>query len=249
MNRSVRRRQQGLEYGLYLLGMQAVNYGIDKIPSVTLFGVIAQALLYIGVIQVPWNSEDVCISAVKIFKYRDWRSFIFSNFEHGSDMHLYYNMVSFILKGAYLERMYGSVNFGILIGVISLGCSALYVGLSWILTQLTADYSYYTTCAIGFSAVLFALKVIVVCEERDRPHDVGGLRVPSRFAVWAELILIHLLVPNASFVGHLGGILVGCIYCYLPIGAVIDNIIYGITRKPIIHEEAFYFRRRSMFFS
>lgn len=44
MNRSVRRRQQGLEYGLYLLGMQAINYGIDKIPSVTLFGVIAQVI-------------------------------------------------------------------------------------------------------------------------------------------------------------------------------------------------------------
>ncbi|XP_057330300.1 rhomboid-related protein 4-like [Microplitis mediator] len=248
MSRNVRRRQPGLEYGLYLLGMQAVNYGVDKIPPVTLLGVIVQALLYIGMIQVPWNSEDVCISAVKIIKYKDWRSFIFSNFEHGSDMHLYYNMVSFIFKGAYLEPMYSSANFGILLGILSLGCSGMYVFLSWLLMQITADYSYYTTCAIGFSAVLFALKVIVVCEERDRLHDVGGFRVPSKFAVWAELVLIHLLVPNASFVGHLGGILVGCIYCYSFLGAIIDSKINMITGRPIVHEEAFYRRRSSLFF-
>lgn len=197
-------------------------------------------------IQVPWNSEDVCISALKIIKNKDWRSFIASNFEHGSDMHLYYNMISFILKGGYLEPKYYSINFGILIGILSLGCSTMYVGLSYGLMQMTADWSYYTTCAIGFSAVLFALKVIVICEERDRLHDVGGFRVPSKIAVWVELILIHILVPNASFVGHLGGILVGCIYCYTFIGTCIDNIINSITGKPIIHEEPFY-RRRSWF--
>ncbi|KAG7200867.1 hypothetical protein KM043_003230 [Ampulex compressa] len=92
------RRQQGLQYGIYLLGMQALNFGLDKIPPATLIGIIIQALLYTGMIQVPWNPEEVCISAVKIIKYRNWRSFIMSNFEHGSDMHLYYNMVSFILK-------------------------------------------------------------------------------------------------------------------------------------------------------
>ena len=36
------RRQQGLQYGIYLLGMQALNYGIDKIPPVTLITIIAQ---------------------------------------------------------------------------------------------------------------------------------------------------------------------------------------------------------------
>lgn len=46
MSRNIRRRQPGLEYGLYLLGMQAVNYGVDKIPPVTLLGVIVQVFKY-----------------------------------------------------------------------------------------------------------------------------------------------------------------------------------------------------------
>lgn len=205
-----------------------------------------QALLYIGLIKVPWNAEEACISTLKILKHRDWRSFFISNFEHGSDMHLYYNMISFILKGSYLEPMYGTGNFVILIGILSASCSAMYVFLGYALTQITGDYAYYTTCAIGFSAVIFALKVIVVCEEHDRLHEVGGLRVPSKFAVWTELVLIHLLVPNSSFVGHLGGILVGCLYCYTFIGELIDGKIHLLTGKPIIHKEDFY-RRRSSF--
>ncbi|KAF3423299.1 hypothetical protein E2986_07976 [Frieseomelitta varia] len=245
--RPTQRRQQGLQYGIYLLGMQALNYGIDKIPPVTLITIIAQVLLYVGLIKVPWNAEEVCISAVKIFKYRDWNSFLMSNFEHGSDMHLYYNMVSLILKGSYLEPMYGTINFVILLAILSCGCSAMYVGLGYALMQLTGDYGYYTQCAIGFSAILFALKVIVVCEEYDRIQDVGGLRVSSKIAVWVELILIHLLVPQSSFIGHLGGILVGCIYCYTFIGEMIDNIIYTVTGTPIIHEEQFYRRRSSLF--
>ncbi|CAK9795334.1 Rhomboid-related protein 4 [Anthophora plagiata] len=245
--RPVQRRQQGLQYGVYLLAMQALNFGIDKIPPATLITIILQVLLYVGVIKVPWNAEEVCISAIKIFKYHDWNSFIVSNFEHGSDMHLYYNMISLILKGSYLEPMYGTMNFVTLLVIFSLGCSAMYTGLGYALMQLTGDYGYYTQCAIGFSAVLFALKVLVVCEEHDRIHDVGGFRVPSKIAVWVELILIHLLVPQSSFIGHLGGILVGCLYCYTFIGEIIDNIICTVTGTPIIHEEQFY-RRRSSFF-
>lgn len=241
--RPAQRRQQGLQYGVFLLLMQAQNFGIEKIPPATLITIIVQVLLYIGFIEVPWNAEDACISAVKVFKYRDWRSFFVSNFEHGSDMHLYYNMISLILKGYYLEPMYGTMNFAVLLAILSLGCSAMYASLGYGLMQVTGDFGYYTQCAIGFSAVLFALKVIVVCEEHDRIQNVQGFRVPSKFAVWLELILIHLLVPQSSFIGHLGGILVGCLYCYTFVGIIIDNVINTITGTPIIHEEQFYRRR------
>lgn len=205
-------------------------------------------MLYTGLIKVPWDAEEACISAIKIIKYKDWRSFFLSNFEHASDMHLYYNMFSFILKGAYLEPIYGTINFVLLLVILSTGCSVMYVSLGYMLMQLTGDYGYFTTCAIGFSATLFALKVIVLCEEHDRLHNVSGFIVPSKLSVWVELILIHLLVPNSSFVGHLGGILVGCLYSYTFVGEIIDNLIHMITGKPIIHKEEFY-RKRNMLFT
>lgn len=196
---------------------------------------------------MPWNAEEVCISAKKVLTYKDWRSFFLSNFEHGSDMHLYYNMISFILKGSYLEPIYGTTNFVFLLIILATGCSTMYVSLGYMLMQLTADYAYFTTCAVGFSAILFALKVIVLSEEHDRLYNIMGFQVPNKLAVWVELILIHLLVPNSSFMGHLGGILVGCLYSYTFVGETIDNIIYAITGKPIIHEEQFYRRRSRLF--
>ena len=36
--------------------------------------------------------------------------------------------------------------------------------------------------------------------------------IPTRYACWAELVLIQMMVPNASFTGHLAGILVGVLY-------------------------------------
>ena len=59
---------------------------------------------------------------------------------------------------------------------------------------------------------------------------LSGLAVPARWAVWAELVLIHVLVPGASFIGHLAGILVGLAYTYGPLEYLVsclDKMIGG----------------------
>lgn len=46
--------------------------------------------------------------------------------------------------------------------------------------------------------------------------QVMGFRIHTRFAAWLELVLISVLVPNASFLGHLCGILAGILYVEVP---------------------------------
>jgi len=51
--------------------------------------------------------------------------------------------------------------------------------------------------------VLFALKVVT--NYMDPPgvkHVMGIFPVPTKLACWAELVLIHIMVPNASFLGE-----------------------------------------------
>jgi rhomboid domain-containing protein 1 len=99
------------------------------------------------------------------------------------------------------------------------------VGLDVALANVLDDPSYLYTCAAGFSGVIFALKVLTTYE---LPHEtsmvMGILPVPMRYACWAELILIQLLVPNASFTGHLAGIIVGLLYVKGPLKPIMNGI-------------------------
>lgn len=102
-------------------------------------------------INVPWSKWDVCISAEKVLKTKDYRRFILSTFEHGDDMHLYYNMISFIIKGRTLERRYGSSNFFVLLVFLVLTTNSFYVALGKFGSEFLDDYSMMKSCAIGFS--------------------------------------------------------------------------------------------------
>lgn len=110
-----------------------------------------QTLLYMGLINVPWEKEDVCISANAIIKGRDWRRLLLSALEHGDDMHLYYNMASFLIKGRSLERRYGSKNFGFILVFLTLLTSCVYVMLGQMMSEIMESQVYMNSCAIGFS--------------------------------------------------------------------------------------------------
>ena len=109
----------------------------------------------------------------------------------------------------------GSVEFASMVTAL-LGMSQ---GITLLLARsllLFFDYekAYYHEYAVGFSGVLFAMKV-VLNSQSDNYTYVHGLMVPARYAAWAELILIQMFVPGVSFLGHLGGILAGILYLKL----------------------------------
>lgn len=56
-----------------------------------------------------------------------------------------------------------------------------------------------------------------------------GFRVHTRYAAWLELVLISVVVPNASFLGHLCGILAGILYVEAPIVLLVLNLFTGIS--------------------
>ncbi|CAM9662543.1 unnamed protein product [Choristocarpus tenellus] len=143
----------------------------------------------------------------------DLRRLLLSAFLHGDDLHLYYNMASLLLKGVTLELSLGSMAFARTIIFTLLVSHGLVVAIAWTLFNFLDVPGPYQSCSIGFSAVLFALKYIISC--RSPPGTsvrVMGLTVSARHAAWLELALISALVPNASFLGHLCGILAGILH-------------------------------------
>lgn len=166
-----------------------------------------------------------CIHPYKIiraFQYdREilWNRLFLSSIIHTNDMHLYYNMLSLAWKGINLENEVGSHTFLWMV-VFSLVVShCLLVLLSYCLYTYCGlnDYSSgMSTCAVGFSAVLFSLKYIWN-SKASNISNVMGINVPTKYAAWLELVVTSLITPNASFLGHLAGILAGVLYVHGPI--------------------------------
>ncbi|KAJ1388188.1 hypothetical protein B484DRAFT_459805 [Ochromonadaceae sp. CCMP2298] len=134
---------------------------------------------------------------------------------HADDMHLYYNMLSLCWKGVNLETQLGSAAFLKLVIFSVLTAHALLVLGSLAMHQLGLPeaVSGYHSCAVGFSAVLFSMKAVWNASapgETTLPYI--GIRMPTKYAAWGELLLASLLSPRASFIGHLAGILAGQLY-------------------------------------
>ncbi len=103
------RPRDGRNYmGLFLLLLQVAQIGWDNIPPVTLLVGIVNVLIHYG--KLPLGIYDVCIGAGAVWhKFQsEWSRLILASFWHVDDIHLYYNMVSLLIKGRELEPRLGA---------------------------------------------------------------------------------------------------------------------------------------------
>ncbi|CAI5716776.1 unnamed protein product [Peronospora destructor] len=140
---------------------------------------------------------------------------VVSGLIHVDDWHLYHNMISFLWKGYNLEYKLGSVCFLFTISYLLVLCHALVVVGALVLATEFQIPGPLHQCSVGFSGVLFALKVLL---NHNSPafSSIYGFQVPTKYAAWLELVVIHFLVPRSSFMGHMCGILAGYVLVYSP---------------------------------
>ena len=219
------RRRRGPGIGLLFLLSQLYIIGFNRIPPVTLSFIGINVAVYLGLLNDLPSLGKACVSAQHVWFNGEWKRLLFAAFYHLDDFHLYYNMASFVWKGISLEGRMGSSKFLYILAVFTVLTNVVLVGLDLALANITGNFSYIYSCAAGFSGVIFALKVLTTYNLPSGVSMVMGMfPVPMRWACWAELVLIQLLVPNASFTGHLAGILVGLMYVKGPLKYVMDTV-------------------------
>ncbi|KAL2095852.1 hypothetical protein ACEWY4_008000 [Coilia grayii] len=233
----MRRRQHGSNLGLLLLASQIFQVGMDNIPPVTLATLGFNVYLFFFPAAPLMNA---CVSLQEAYWRGDWRRLLLSPFHHVDDWHLYFNMTSLIWKGMKLERRLGGPWFAYLLSVFSLLTGLVYLLLEAGLTELTDDWSYGRQCAVGFSGVLFGLKVVNNHYNPGGVTNVMGVPVASRYACWVELVLIHILNPGTSFVGHLAGILVGLLYTMGPLKKAMKTCAGVVTSGGFTRPSTYY---------
>ncbi|XP_076002718.1 rhomboid-related protein 4 [Genypterus blacodes] len=222
----MRTRQRGSHLGLLLLASQLFQVGMENIPPVTLAVLGLNAYLYMFPAAPLMKA---CVSVQEAYWESDWQRLLLSPLHHVDDWHLYFNMVSFLWKGMRLERQLGGAWFVYLLVVFSLLTGVVYLGLEAALTELTQDPFYSVQCAVGFSGVLFALKVLSNHYHPGGTTYVMGLSVSNRYASWVELVLIHVTAPGTSLIGHLAGILVGLLYTTGPLQKIMKMFAGIVT--------------------
>ncbi|XP_002966977.2 rhomboid-like protein 14, mitochondrial [Selaginella moellendorffii] len=191
---------------------------LERKPPVTAALILANVIVYLrpgSLHEVLPSIEEVCLSPYLVLRNFDVKRLLLSAFYHVDEAHLFYNMISLLWKGVQLEGRMGSPKFASMVALL-LGMShGLMVLLGTLVSTLTDSPAPYTSCAVGFSALLFALKVVL---NHNSPANaiVYGFVVPARFAAWAELVLVQMFMPGASFLGHLSGILAGLLYVRAP---------------------------------
>jgi len=208
--------------GLLLLFLQVSQAGLNRIgPATGLVMALCVGIFYLPAF-LPFPHElflallptNACIGSRAVWEHMQWHRLVIAPLVHADEMHLVYNMGSLLWKGMQLEQRMGTKRFGLLLVMFTLLSSVLMVVGSVALAQFLHISSFYYECAVGFSAVLFALKVVLFYESPNSYHQVSFLPflVPGKYVAWAELVVIQLLVPRASFFGHLCGILAGLSY-------------------------------------
>ncbi|KAM7104105.1 rhomboid-related protein 4 isoform 6-T7 [Molossus nigricans] len=189
----MQRRSRGLNAGLLLLLSQIFHVGISNIPPVTLAALAVNIWFFLSPLKPLLGS---CLSVEKCCQEREWQRLLLSPFHHADDWHLYFNMVSLLWKGIHLERRLGSRWFAYVVTTFSLLTGLVYLVLEFALAEFMDEPGFKRNCGVGFSGVLFALKVLNNHYCPGGFVRVLGFPVPSRFGCWAELLAIHLVTPG-----------------------------------------------------
>lgn len=234
-------RRGGGGLGLLLLGMQMMNFfsflsRSDRFFPVTLAVMAMNVVPHLRPrgLRVAWPSiQQACISVKGVWFNQEWKRLFVSPFLHANDYHLYYNMASFMWKAVTLERHFGSAYFAYMVGVFSVATGVLYLAIHYFLAEFLDQWSQIQSCAVGFSGVIFALKVVTThLQPRGMSMIMGAFPVPTRLACWVELVLISVLFPNVSFVGHLAGVLVGMAFVSGPLKTMMDVPLSLVNTTP-----------------
>jgi membrane associated rhomboid family serine protease len=162
---------------------------------------------------VMWNKrmtfENVSVSYNAVVKNRQYYRIVSAAFTHANLMHIVFNMGSLYAVGV-LEGALGTY-FYLRTTVLLLFVSMfLWLLITYICVKKFNRASYAETPAVGYSGVIFGwMTVMQVLQPSGSMPIFGGFSIPYILAPFGSLLITQLIVPRASFLGHLSGIFAG----------------------------------------
>ncbi|KAF7133363.1 hypothetical protein RHSIM_Rhsim09G0023800 [Rhododendron simsii] len=183
---------------------------LEKPATSCVIGICSATWFYIQKKNIGYSHVGLSYETAAVGHH--WR-IITSAFSHISILHLVFNMSALWSLGV-VEQL-GPMGLGVkfylhytlvlvvLSGLVVLG--AYHV----LISKFKIEYFRRVT-AVGYSCVVFGwMTILSVKQPSSKLNLFGLLSLPISFAPFESLIFTSIIVPQASFVGHLSGIIVG----------------------------------------
>ncbi|KAF0977882.1 hypothetical protein FDP41_003204 [Naegleria fowleri] len=189
-------------------------------------------------------SEFVSYNYDKIVReYQIWRV-VTSTFSHFSIIHILFNMgsmwsmrsVELIGQEHPTVHTFHSVVEYFKITVLLILLSFLFITLVYFcLIKFLKWENYRQVNIVGYSGVLFGIMTLETLQQgiSSTSSSMFGLNLPAIIRPFMALILTSLLLPQASFVGHLGGI-IGAFIIYYGILVWMIDIVFIVLLSILV---------------
>ncbi|GJP61123.1 hypothetical protein CLOP_g18326 [Closterium sp. NIES-67] len=158
--------------------------------------------------------REVCFSpAMSVVHWQVYRALTSIVFHKGL-FHIALNLSTLLPLAAPLERHLGSLRLLHALLLFALLNAAIHSLLAFFPGVLLGWWRWWGgECCIGFSGVLFALIVLDLHVGGGSHRSIFGFfTVSTAWYPWVLLVLFQLLLPSASLLGHLSGVLSGLAY-------------------------------------
>lgn len=172
---------------------------------------IAATCILIFVFQISAdNPSAICLlPSLVVSKFQVYRIFTFPFF-HAGFMHIFFNIIAWVMLAKDFERSLGTLPASYAVFILFIPLTAIFHMCVAFLLDGLAGTAFRNDCAVGISGVLFAILVVNI-EASGTPaiSFFGCFNIPSRWYPWILALLLQLISPALSFLGHLSGIVLG----------------------------------------
>jgi membrane associated rhomboid family serine protease len=186
---------------------------INGLPPATAFLLGVNVFIHVVVFLSSANLNDLSIAAAPVLERGEWYRLLSSAFVHGGFFHILMNMMSLMQLAPALEQQFGTLPFAAMTAWTIIIEGLLYVSISWLGGTATGDIAWMYHAGVGFSGVLFTYATLESYHTTMQFRSVFGFfSVPAKVYPWILLVLLSVVLPGISFLGHLCGILSGMLF-------------------------------------